>query len=327
MSAPLSLVRRRVLAGLGALAALPGPVRAQAWPTRSIKIVVPFAAGGLTDVMARTVGDLLGPELGQQVIVENRPGASGHIAAEAVARGPADGYHIGMLSAGHAGGSAYAIEPIRYDLLKDFTAIGMLGFSPTLLIANKKLGVASFPQLVQLARERPGQLLFAAVQNYTVEYLESMAGVEFNTILYKGASQAANDMIGGRVDLMLGTVADMTQLLQTGKFNPIALNSPTPLASLPGVGTVASHVPGYRGGQWYGLFVPSGTPEPVVTRLRAALAKVVTDPGYHAALARLSVLAPDLGVTAFATEVASTFESFRRARQNGRPGRSPAGKG
>lgn len=327
MNRPLSLVRRRVLGGLGAIAALPGSLQAQTWPTRSVRIIVPFAPGGLTDAMARTVGELLGPELGQQVIVENRPGAAGHIAAEAVAKGPADGYQIGLLSAGHAGGSAYAIEPIRYDLLRDFTAIGMLGFSPTLLIANRKLGVANFPQLVQLAKARPGQLHFAAVQNYTVEYLESVAGVEFNTVLYKGASQAANDMVGERVDLMLGTVADMIQLLQTGKFVAIALNSPRPLASLPGVATVASYVPGYRGGQWYGLFVPVGTPEPIVARLRAALAKAVAAPAYDAALTRLSVLPPDLTVDAFTSEVASTLESFRRARQNGRPSRASTGKG
>jgi len=327
MSASPFSVRRGLLGGFCAIAALPGAALAQTWPTRAVKIVVPFAAGGLTDVIARSVGDLLGSELGQQVIVENRPGAAGHIAAEVVAKGPADGHQIGLLSAGHAGGSAYAIEPIRYDLLRDFAAIGMLGFSPTLLIANKRLGVASFPQLVQLARDRPGQLLFAAVQNYTVEYLESMAGVEFNTVLYKGASQAANDMIGERVDLMLGTVADMAQLLQSGKFNPIALNSPRPVATLPGVATVASHLPGYRGGQWYGLFVPSATPENVVKRLRTALSKVVADPAYTAALSRLSVLPPDLDVSAFAAEVASTLESFRRARQNGRPSRPAAGKG
>lgn len=327
MNSPAWRARRRLLACLGSLAALPGRSWAQSWPVRPVKIVVPFAAGGLTDVMARAVAEPLGALLGQNVIVENRPGASGHLAAEFAARAPADGYVIGFLSAGHAGGSAYALEPVRYDLLKDFTALGMLGFSPTLLVARKSLRVGNFPELVQLAKNRPGQISFAAVQSYTVEYLESMAGIEFNTILYKGASQAINDVMGERVDVMLGTVADMAPLLQTGRFAPIALNSPRTLPQLPGVTTVASHLPGYRGGQWYGLFVPAATPEPIVARLRGDLAKVVADPAYASALARLAVLPPELDVAAFSAEVASTLESFKRARQIGRPARSPTSKG
>jgi tripartite-type tricarboxylate transporter receptor subunit TctC len=315
------VIRRREALTLliGTMCGMRGAAWAQAWPTRPMRLVVPFAAGGLTDVLARSIGESLGQLLGQPVTVDNRPGAAGHVAAELVARGPADGYQIAMLSAGHAGGIAYATETVRYDLLRDFTAIGMLGFSPTLLIARKALNVRNFPELVALARARPGQISFAAVQNYTVEYLQSMAGLEFNMVLYKGASQATSDMLGERVDLMLGTVSDMLQLMQSGKFNAVALNSPYRLPQLPDVAPVADHVPGYRAGQWYGLFVPSATPQSVVTRLRAELAKAVKQPAYTSALAKLSVLPPDRDVDAFSAEVAATLESFQRARRLGKP--------
>jgi tripartite-type tricarboxylate transporter receptor subunit TctC len=296
-----------------------GAARAQAWPSRPVRVVVPFAAGGLTDVLTRSVGEVLGPLLGQPIAVENRPGAAGHVAAEYVARGPADGYQLAMLGAGHAGGAAYSTEPMRYDLLRDFTAIGMLGFSPSLLIARKALNVRNFPELVALARARPGQISFAAVQTYTVEYMQAMAGVEFNMVLYKGASQATNDMLGERVDLMLGTVSDMLQLLQSGKFQAVALNSPQRLPQLPDVAPVADHLPGYRGGQWYGLFAPAATAQPVVAKMRADLAKAVKQPAYVAALTKLSMLQPDLDVDAFAAEVAATLESFQRARRLGKP--------
>ena len=256
------------------------------------------------------------------MLVDNRPGAAGHLAAEAVAKGPADGYQLVMLGSGHAAGAVYNADIARYDLLRDFTPIGMLGFSPSLLIARKALNIRSFAELVAQAKARPGQLSFAGVQTYTGEYLETMAGIDLNLILlYRGAAQATNDLLGERIDLMVGTASDMLQIIQSGKFNPVALNSPQRIAQLPGVETVAETLPGYRGGQWYGLFVPSRTPAPVVARLRAGLAAALGDASYPAALAKLSMLPPERNVEQFGTEVKDTLDSFARARQQGRPAR------
>jgi tripartite-type tricarboxylate transporter receptor subunit TctC len=318
----LSAVTRRTLlaAGPGALLGThPLTLWAQERAATALRLVVPFTAGGLTDVVARSAAESMARHVGQPVIVENRPGASGHIAAELVARGPADGSQMAMLSAGHAGGIAYATQTVRYDLLKDFTAIGMLGFSPTILVGRQALNVRDFPGLVALARSRPGQVSFAAVQNYTVDYLQAMAGVEFNMILYKGAAAAYQDMMAERVDLMVGTVADMAKLLETGKFVPIAVNSPKRLPEFAGLASVAEAIPGYRAGQWYGLFVPAAVPRPVVERMRQALSRAVKEPAYLATLTKLSMTAPDLEVDAFAQEVADTLQSFQQARRTGKP--------
>ena len=312
--------RRAALRGAAAAIGLAAGVRAQAqaFPARPLKLVVPFAAGGLTDALARAVGERLVPLLGQQVLVDNRPGAAGHIAAEAVARGPADGYQLVMLGSGHAGGAIYNAEMVHYDLVRDFTALGMLGFSPSLLIARKGLGIHSFAELVAAARAKPGELSFAAVQTYTGEYLESLADIQLNIVLYRGAAQAMSDVLGGRIDVMVGTLSDMQQVLASGKFDPVALNSPKRVPQLPGVASVAETIPGYRGGQWYGLFVPVRTAAPVVARLRADLARSVQDPAYVAALQRLAMLGPDRDVDAFAAEVVATLESFRQAKQTSR---------
>jgi tripartite-type tricarboxylate transporter receptor subunit TctC len=327
MKSKSTLTRRELLtAGASALVGThPLGAVAQERSTQALRLIVPFTAGGLTDVLARSAGESMVRHVGQPVIVENRPGASGHIAADLVARGPSDGSQMAMLSAGHAGGIAYATQPVRYDLLKDFTAIGMLGFSPTILVARQALNVRDFPGLVALARSRPGQLTFAAVQNYTVEYLQVMAGVEFNMILYKGAAAAYQDMLAERVDLMVGTAADMARLVDTGKFVPVAVNSPKRLPEFPGVAPVAEMIPGYRAGQWYGLFVPAAVPRPVVDRLRAALARSVKEPAYLAALSKLSMTAPDLDVEAFTQEVAETLQSFQRARRTGKPATGTTG--
>jgi tripartite-type tricarboxylate transporter receptor subunit TctC len=146
-----------------------------------------------------------------------------------------------------------------------------------------------------------------------------MAGVEFNMILYKGAAAAFQDMLAERVDLMVGTVADMARLIDSGKFVPIALNSPKRLAEYPGVAPIAEHIPGYRAGQWYGLFVPAAVPRPTVDRLRVAFGRSVKEPAYLATIAKLSMLPPDLDVDAFTQEVADTLQSFQRARRIARP--------
>lgn len=316
MSALPDVCRRAwALGGLASLiCAWPHTPQAQERSAQTARIVVPFAAGGLTDILARSAAEQMARHGGQPVIVDNRPGAAGHVAAELVAKGPADGSQLAMLSAGHAGGIAFGNESVRYDLLKDFTAVGMLGFSPTILVGRKALNVNDFTSLVALARAQPGSLSFAAVQSYTVEYLQAMAAVEFNLILYKGAGAAYQDMLAERVDLMVGTVADMARLVETGRYVPIAINSPARVAQFPGVASVAESIPGYRAGQWYGLFVPAAVPQPLVDRFRVSLARTVKEPGYLATLAKLAMQPPDLGVDAFAQEVADTLRSFQRAR-------------
>lgn len=170
------------------LATLPRAARAQDFPARPLRIVVPFAPGGLTDVIARQAAEELKAELRQPVVVDNRPGASGHIGAEAAARAAPDGYTLALLSTLHAGGAVYQPDIVRYDLMRDFTPLGMLGSSPAMLVARNELRLRHVADMVARARARPGELSLATVAAYIGELLEAAADIELNLILYRGAA-------------------------------------------------------------------------------------------------------------------------------------------
>ena len=322
--------RRRLLghvaasAGFGLpLAGMSRAAWAQDFPARPLRIVVPFAPGGLTDVIARQAAEELKAELRQPVIVDNRPGASGHIGAEAVAKAAPDGYTLALLSTLHAGGAVYQPDIVRYDLMRDFAPLGMLGSSPAMLVARKELQLRNVADMVARAKARPGELSLATVAAYIGELLEAVAEIDLNLILYRGAAAATNDLLGGNVDMMSGTASDMMQLLKTGRFVALGVSGSAPLAYAPEARPIVETLPRYRGGQWYGLFAPAGTPAPVMARLRGAWAGVVQRPDYRARMSQALVAPPDLSVEGLAAEMRATLESFAQARAR-RPGRTYA---
>ncbi len=273
---------------VGAAAAL--PARGQPFPARPIRIVVPFAPGGGNDVFARQLGVRLGETLGQQVLIDNRPGAGGTVGTDAVAKAAADGY---TLLLGHTG--TLAINPalypkLPYDARNDFVAVGPLAETPLVLVVAAASVSKTLQQLLAQAKTAPGKVSFASSGNGTGghlagELLEELAGVKLLHIPYKGTAPALTDVLGGQVDAMFSVIPPALPHVEAGRLRALAVTGARRSARLPQVPTVAeSGVAGYESTLAYGLLAPRGTPEPVLKTLAAALAKAVGSPQLRDAL-------------------------------------------
>jgi len=269
---------------LAAVAAQPAVLHAadstQPWPTRPVTIVVTYPPGGGADLMARLIAPGLGRELGQTVIVENRPGAGGQIGASYVAKAAPDGYTL-MVDA-----SSYAVNPslyprLPYDPAKAFRAVGVLARYPNVLVANPAFPVANVQDVLALARQKPGTVAFASSGNGSAQHLsgvlfEQRAHVDLLHVPYKGGGPAMTDVIAGQVPLFFANVASSLQHIKAGKLRPLAVTSHTRTSALPNVPTMQeAGVAGYEVYEWNAAFLPADTPEAVVTRLSDALQKVM----------------------------------------------------
>ncbi|MBU69091.1 MAG: LacI family transcriptional regulator [Cupriavidus sp.] len=269
---------------LAAVAAQPAVLHAadaaQPWPTRPVTIVVTYPPGGGADLMARLIAPGLGRELGQTVIVENRPGAGGQIGASYVAKAAPDGYTL-MVDA-----SSYAVNPslyprLPYDPAKAFRAVGVLARYPNVLVANPAFPVANVQDVLTLARQKPGTVAFASSGNGSAQHLsgvlfEQRAHVDLLHVPYKGGGPAMTDVIAGQVPLFFANVASSLQHIKAGKLRPLAVTSHTRTSALPNVPTMQeAGVAGYEVYEWNAAFLPAATPEAVVTRLSDALQKVM----------------------------------------------------
>lgn len=266
------------------------PLWAQDYPSKPIRLVVPFTPAGATDVLARLVGEGLSRRLGQSILVDNRPGAGGNIGAQLVAHAPADGYTILMAPA-----SVYSIAMTLYtapgyDLLRDFVPISTIANVPHVLVVAPSLGVSSVKELVALARPGQRELNVASQGTGTVSHLEaemfqSMSGIKFTHVPYKGSAPAQMDLLAGRVDLMFDSVAAMLPQLRAGKLKALAVCSEHRASVLPDVPTMAEvGLVGYRAESWIGLLAPVRAPKVAVARLNRELVALLADPQVHAAL-------------------------------------------
>ncbi|WP_440108341.1 tripartite tricarboxylate transporter substrate binding protein [Acidovorax sp. BL-A-41-H1] len=282
---------RRILAAAAAVAAttllLPAPAWAQtdaAWPSKPIKWVVPFPPGGAMDVIARTLGEKAARELGQAVVVENRPGAGGNIGADYVAKQPADGYTIMITSIGMA--TNRALYPkLTYDPVRDFAPISLLAVVPNVLVVNAaNTSDRSVKDVVARAGKEPGRLTYASAGNGTSihlagEVFASMAGVQMTHIPYKGSGPAVTDMLGGQVDLMFDSITSARPHIQSGKLRALAVTTARRSPALPDVPTVAeAGVPGYEVSPWFAVFARTGTPPEVIARLNKVLNDAMKQP-------------------------------------------------
>ena len=282
---------RRILATAVAVAAatlvLPAPAWAQtdaAWPSKPIKWVVPFPPGGAMDVIARTLGEKAARELGQAVVVENRPGAGGNIGADYVAKQPADGYTIMITSIGMA--TNRALYPkLTYDPVRDFAPISLLAVVPNVLVVNAaNTSDRSVKDVVARAGKEPGKLTYASAGNGTSihlagEVFASMAGVQMTHIPYKGSGPAVTDMLGGQVDLMFDSITSARPHIQSGKLRALAVTTARRSPALPDVPTVAeAGVPGYEVSPWFAVFASTGTPPEVIARLNKVLNDAMKQP-------------------------------------------------
>lgn len=251
----------------------------QPYPTRSIRLVVPFAAGGGTDIVARTVGQKLGEQLGQQVVVDNRAGAAGIIGTEVVAKSAADGYTLLMGSNGPLAINPSFYAKLPYDPLKDLTPVALVTTMPFVMVVHPSLPVKSVKDLVALAKARPGQLNFASPGNGSTnhlsgELLKVMAGINIVHVPYKGVALSAADLISGQVQLLSGDLSTLMPHVRSGKMKALAVTSAKRSTLVPDLPTVSeSGVPGYEVSGWFGVLAPAGTPREIVVRLNAEIVK------------------------------------------------------
>ncbi|AUA54771.1 Argininosuccinate lyase [Achromobacter spanius] len=280
-------MHRFVLLVAAALALSTTPaIHAQAisdWPTRPITLVVPFPAGGTTDLLARLVAREASAGLGQSIVVENRPGAGGGIGAAAVARAKPDGYTLLMGTVGTQASNQFLYAQLPYDAARDFAPVTLLANSPNVLLVNPKVGVNSVAQLLDLARRNPGSLNFASTSlggspHLSGELFNSMAQVDVRHVPYKGSAPAMTDLIGGQVQLMYDNLPSAMGQIKSGAVKALAVTTATRVPMLPDVPTVAeSGLPGYEVNAWFGLLAPAGTPAPIIARLQAVVADAMQD--------------------------------------------------
>jgi tripartite-type tricarboxylate transporter receptor subunit TctC len=247
-----------------------------AYPSKPIRLVVPYAAGGPADLLARSVGEKLAARLGQPVLIDNRPGAGGHTGGEQVAKGPADGYTLVLTTIAH-NGAVKLYNNLRYDPAIDLQPVILLAESPSVLLVKNALPVKSVPELLALARNQPGKLTYGSAGNgsamhMAAELLRSMAKIDYVHVPYRGGAPAMADLLGGQIDLMFDSLGTAHQQITSGKVRALAVTSTVRNPSLPDVPTLAeAGVPGYSSVPWYEISAPRGVPPAIVTRLNAEL--------------------------------------------------------
>lgn len=314
-----SIPRRAASAAMLALLAahcLPGAAQAP-FPSRVVKIVVPYSPGGTNDTVARLLAQRLGERLGQSVIVENKPGASGNLGAESVARAPADGYTLLLVTMGHT------IHPslyrqLRYDIRKDLVPVTLLTSGPALLMVNPNLGIHSLKELIARARARPGELNFSSAGNGSsthlgTEYLSAEAGIKMTHIPFNGSAPAMLDVIAGNSQVVMDMMFSATPQVQAGKLKAIAQTGARRSPAMPDVPTVAeSGLPGFEVSVWNGLMAPAGTPREVIARLNTEVRQVIESPDFRERLAAQGYEPAGSTPEQFGQRIASDIERWAK---------------
>lgn len=269
---------------LSALAAVSVSASAQNYPTKPIRLIVPYPAGGATDFFARLVFPKMGEALGQQVVVENRPGAGTAIGASEVARSAPDGYTLLLGDAGTYAFNPTLYKKLSYDPAKDFAPVSLTGRFALILAVNPAMPVKSVKEFVQAAKSQPGKINYGAPGpgspiHLAMEFFRQRAGLVMTPIPYKGGADAMNDLIGGRISAMFPDIASGLPQIKGGKLRPLAVASEKRVTALPDVPTIGeSGYPGFEAWAWQGFVAPARTPRAVIMKLNAEFAKVMADP-------------------------------------------------
>lgn len=256
---------------------------AQAYPAKPVRVVIGWPPGGSNDIVGRIVMQKVSEGMGQQFVIDNRPGAAGSIGAELVAKTPADGYTLMVHSTTHVG-NAHLYKTLPYDTLKDFTGVGMMTLQPGALTVHPSLPVKTTREFVALAKSRPGQILYSSSGNGSAPHLQmallaSMAGIDLVHVPYKGGAPQVTALLAGEAQASFATIGTVINSIRAGKLRPIAVGSAKPSRVLPNVPTISdSGVPGYEMSPWVALFAPAGTPKAIVDRLNAEVNKALALP-------------------------------------------------
>jgi len=278
-----SLSRRAVV--VAALLVLStGAAVAQSWPAKPIRILVPFPAGGSTDIVGRLLADKLSQSLGQAVVVDNRAGAGGTSGSDVAAKSAPDGYTF-LLGTSSTHAIAPALYPkLAYDPVKDFAPVSLLGTATILMVVHPSVPAKSVAEFVALAKAKPGAMMFGSTGNGSVshltdEYFKSLAGIDMQHIPYKGDTPMTLDLVAGRVQVAFGTAVAFLPQVQGGKLNALAVTDAKPSPVAPQLPTVAaSGLPGFEALQWFGMLAPAGTPREIVARINTEIGKALQQP-------------------------------------------------
>jgi tripartite-type tricarboxylate transporter receptor subunit TctC len=281
----------RLLVSFFLLLAMP-LAHAQSWPQRPVRVIVPFAPGGASDLMPRLVGEKLAAIWAQPVVIDNRPGAAGNIGMEAGAKSPPDGYTLLAAPNGNLVVNPHMYSKLAYDVFKDLAPVTRIAAVQNVLVVNPEVPASSMKEFIALARARPGALNFGSPGNGSqahvgVELLKMQLGLDLVHLPYQGVGPAMKDLLGGRLQLMLAQVPSALPQIKAGKLRALGVASSAPLASLPEVPTIAAAagLPGYEAVSWYALMAPAGTPKDVVEKIHSDVAKVLQFPEVRERLA------------------------------------------
>ena len=284
---------RRLVPCLVLLLAMPFGY-AQSWPQKPVRIIVPFAPGGASDLMPRVVGEKLTAMWGQPVVIENRPGAAGNIGMEAGAKAPPDGYTLLAAPNGNLVVNPHMYSHLAYDVFKDLAPVTRIAAVQNVLVVNAEVPAKSMKEFIALARAKPGTLNFGSPGNGSqahvgVELLKMRLGLDLVHLPYQGVGPAMKDLLGGRLQLMLAQVPSALPQIKAGKLRALGVASSAPLAQLPEVPTIAAAagIPGYEAVSWYALMAPAGTPREVIAKIQSDTAKSLQLPDVRERLAAM----------------------------------------
>jgi tripartite-type tricarboxylate transporter receptor subunit TctC len=281
---------------------LAAPALAQKYPNKPIRMIVPFTPGGGTDILARVFAQKFSDTTGQAVVVDNRAGAGGTIGAETTVRSAPDGYTLCMVSTSYATNAA--LYPLQYDAVRDITPIAMIGDAGILLTLHPSVPAKTVKELIALAKAKPGALNFASSgtggnTHLVTELLIMMAGIQMTHVPYKGTGAALNDLLGGQVQLIMGTLGVMLPHVKTGRLRGIAVTNAKRSSALPDIPTIAETLPGFEAALWYGLWGPKGLPAEVVTLWNREIRKAAQSPEIRERFAVEGIEASDGPPSAF----------------------------
>jgi tripartite-type tricarboxylate transporter receptor subunit TctC len=301
-----------------ALAVAPFAHAQDDYPNRTVRIIVPFAPGGSTDVVARILADKLGTELKQSFVVENRAGAGGNIGADAVAKASPDGYTLLMGTTGVLAINKYLYKEMSFDPERDLVPVSYTSLITNILVVNPQVPAKTVSELVALARAKPGSLTFASSgagssTHLSAELFKSMAGVDILHVPYKGSSQAITDLMGGQVTMLFDNAPSSIPFVEQGKLRALAVTSTKRLPNLPDVPTLdEAGVKGYESLSWSGIMAPAGTPKRVIDKLNAAIEKILRDPDVKQRFASLGVEPVGGPPEAFSRHIRAESEKWAR---------------
>jgi tripartite-type tricarboxylate transporter receptor subunit TctC len=302
--------------GAAALPAVPRMARAQAYPSRPVRIIVGFPAGGATDIQARLMGQWLSDRLGQQFIIENRPGASGNIGTEAVAKAPADGYTLLQIVTPHAINAALYTN-LNFDFVRDIAPIICVARLAYVIVVHPSVPATTIPELIAYAKANPGKINYESAgpgtpQNISCELFKMMTGVNLVHVPYRGGAPATTDLVAGHIQVIFSPVSESIEHIKAGKLRALAVTTATRLDVLPNVPTVADFVPGYEASGFAGIGAPTNTPAEIIDMLNKELNAGLADAKIKGRIVELGGTVVGGSPAAFGTIISDAIEKWAR---------------